>query len=121
MEGDVGPRLDNEMGEGLFQKLKSFVILWLARLLPDCKRMTRRLGESLDRNPGWFDRIVMKLHLFTCEACARYLDQTIFLKKAMHEHGERAPAECDADTARRLSAGSKERMKHLLRSSAGPV
>ena len=103
------------MGE-LFQKLKWLVILWLARRLPDCKRMTRTLGESMDRDTTWREKLVMRLHLFTCEACERYLQQVTFLKNAVHTHGERAPeaAEFSGDA---LSQESKDRIKAALRIS----
>jgi predicted anti-sigma-YlaC factor YlaD len=101
----------------LFQKLKWLLILWLARRLPDCKRMTRTLGESLDRKATWREQIVMKLHLFTCEACERYLEQVAFLKKAAHAHGE--AADVSEFTAASLTAESKERMKAFLRGNIG--
>ena len=103
------------MGNGLIQKIKWHVIVWLARRLPDCKQMTRQLGESLDRKPSWRERVIMKLHLFTCEACGRYLEQVAFLKEAMHAHGDGSD---DASHAT-LSRESKERMKALLRSNIG--
>lgn len=106
------------MGE-ILQKLKWLFILWLARRLPDCKRMTRTLGESLDRNATWREKLVMKLHLFTCEACERYLEQITFLKEAAHAHGDA----CDNAefSAAALTAESKERMKAFLRNNVGLV
>ena len=102
---------------GLLQKLKWLFILWLAPRLPDCKRMTRALGESLDRKTTWREKIVMKLHLFTCEACERYLKQIAFLKEAVHAHGE--ATDTSEFSAAALSAESKERMKAFLRSNIG--
>jgi hypothetical protein len=104
----------------LFQKLKWILILWLARRLPDCKTMTRTLGESLDRRAGWRESIVTKLHLFTCEACKQYLDQIGFLKEAAHVHGERDPHASEFSAAT-LSAESKARLKALLRHNIGPA
>lgn len=106
------------MNEGIFQKLKWQLILWLARRLPDCKRMTRSLGESLDREPTWREQLVMKLHLFTCEACGRYLEQIEFLKNAMHAHGSGPEAEQET-TGVKLSRESKERIKSALRGNMG--
>jgi len=106
------------MSKGLFEKLKCRVIDWLARRLPDCKRMTRRIGESLDRKPGWRDAVVIKLHLFTCDACERYLGQIKFLKDAMHAHGESHSVARDGDKASRLSAESKDRLRRVLRGTA---
>jgi hypothetical protein len=106
------------MGNALYQKLKWLVILWLARRLPDCKQMTRQLGESLDRKHTWRERLIMKLHLFTCEACERYLEQIAFLKSAAHAHGERSPDAAEFSNAT-LSSESRERIKALLRSHIG--
>lgn len=106
------------MGNAFFQKLKLLLILWLARRLPDCKRMTRQLGESLDRELTWREQLVMKLHLFTCEACERYLEQISFLKDAIHAHGDHVPDTCEFSAAK-LSAESKERIKTFLKSNLG--
>jgi hypothetical protein len=106
------------MLEGLLQKLKWAVILWLARRLPDCKQMTRNLGESLDRETSWRERLVMKLHLFTCEACERYLDQLSFLKHAVHIHGDPEAGTSELSIAS-MSPESKVRLKTLLRQNIG--
>lgn len=98
-----------EMSNGLFAKLKRFMINWLARRLPDCKSMTRKLSESIDRTPRWREALVMKLHLFTCDACERYLGQIKFLKQAVHAHGDLASRDP------RLPESSKERMRSVLR------
>ena len=106
------------MGKGLYQKLKWIVILWLARRLPDCKQMTRQLGEALDRKQSWREKLVMKVHLFTCEACERYLEHISFLQTAIHAHGELDPDVAEF-TAATLSSESKERIKGVLRNSLG--
>lgn len=103
---------------GLLQKIKWLFILWLARRLPDCKQMTKQLGESLDRKQTWREKLVMRLHLFTCEACERYLEQVSFLRTAVHAHGDSDPDALEF-TATTLSAESKERIKAFLRSSLG--
>lgn len=79
--------------------------------------MTPKLGESLDRTPSLRERIVMRLHLFTCEACELYLKQVKFLKEAMHAHGETSP-ESNEFSAVGLSKEAKEKIKDLLRSQA---
>jgi hypothetical protein len=104
------------MEDGLFQRIKLQLILWLARRLPDCKRMTRSLGESLDREQSWSEKLVMKLHLFTCEACSRYLEQIEFLKTAAQIH---ATGSDTGDPRVALSADSKERIKARLRGNIG--
>ena len=103
--------------DGIIQKLKWQLILWLARRLPDCKRMTQSLGESLDKEPTLREKLVIKLHLFTCEACARYLEQIEFLKAAMHIHS--SGPEDETETSIALSRDSKERIKSALRCNIG--
>ena len=105
------------MGDGIFQKLKWVFILWLARRLPDCKQMTRRLGESLDRKVSFQEKLIMRLHLFTCEACERYLEQVTFLKEAMHIHGEHEPEAAEFSSPA-LSAEARDRIKSVLRNFA---
>jgi hypothetical protein len=104
------------MEDGLFQKIKLQLILWLARRLPDCKRMTRSLGESLDREQSWTEKLVMKLHLFTCEACGRYLEQIEFLKVAAHIH---STGNDTGEPRAVLSVHAKERIKARLRGNMG--
>jgi predicted anti-sigma-YlaC factor YlaD len=106
------------MYKGRFQKIKQAFILWLARRLPDCKRMTRSLGESLDREMSMLEKLVIKLHLFTCDACRRYLEQIAFTKTAVHEHGER-DSEAFKFSAATLSEDSKARLKSILRRNTG--
>jgi len=93
-------------------KLKWQLILFLARRLPDCKTITPTLSESIDRELTLKERIVTRLHLFTCEACVRYVQQIRILHDVIHTHQpdlERVGPSLD------LSA--KERMKALLSSS----
>ena len=104
------------MDGGIFQKIKLVIIFWLARRLPDCKQMTRSLGESLDRQPTWREKVVLKLHLFTCEACERYLEQVAFLKEAFQAHGDEDTRDFSSAS---LSADSKIRIKRYLRDSIG--
>ena len=56
----------------------------------------------------------MKLHLFTCEACERYLEQVAFLKDPLHVHGEREPETSQFSTVT-FTEESKERLKSVLR------
>jgi len=106
------------MGNAVFEKIKWAIIFWLARRLPDCKTMTPLLGETLDRKPTLREKLVMRLHLFTCEACERYLGQIKFLKEAMHIHGEKS-LEANEFSAASLSSEAKSRIKDLLRAKAG--
>ena len=105
------------MGNTVLEKIKWAIIFWLARRLPDCKAITPLLGETIDRKPTVREKIVMRLHLFTCEACGRYLGQIKFLKEAMHIHTEKL-LDADQFSTAVLSSEAKARLKELLRTRA---
>ena len=81
--------------------------------LPDCREMTATIGESLDRNLGWRERLEMKLHLFTCTHCERYLKQIRFLNRTLEEQGQTI-ADPEPVAGSDLCEESKENMKQLL-------
>lgn len=104
------------MGNTLFEKIKWAIIRWLARRLPDCKDMVKTLGETLDRPLSLKEKILSKLHLFTCEACELYLKQVTFLHQAAHAHEEKM---ADEFSGMNLSDAAKERLKEMLRGASG--
>jgi hypothetical protein len=103
------------MKKTLFKKIKSAFIFWLARRLPDCKTMTPTLSRSLDRRLSRREKIVTRLHLFTCTACTRYLKQIKFLSDAMHKHEEILIKPDDLSPAQ-MSAEAKKKLKNALKS-----
>jgi hypothetical protein len=102
------------MPDTIFQRIKTSLIYWLARRLPDCKTVTPKLGESLDRKLGFRATISLKLHLITCKACERYLSQIEFLKQAAQRHGEGELLDRKLSTAI-LAPEAKQRLKDALR------
>ena len=101
------------MKQSLLESIKLTILHWLARRLPDCKTITPKLGESLDRKLDLWTWFIMKLHMFTCGPCRRYLNQIKFIKKAVHKAGERLSG--DADPRIRLSTDAKNRIRQNLR------
>jgi hypothetical protein len=101
------------MSESVSQKLKTWIMDLLARFLPDCKSMTPLIGESLDRKLTIREKIVMKLHLITCQACANYLSNLKFMREVFQLQEKRR----DENLAVSLSADAKERIKKALISS----
>lgn len=100
------------MDQTLGAKLKWQLILFLARRLPDCKTITPTFSASIDRKLTLKERIVTKLHLFTCEACVLYLEQIRFIHNFIHDH---SPVLDQASTS--LNDDAKERMKAILSSN----
>lgn len=99
------------MDQTIAGKLKWQLILFLARRLPDCKTITPTLSESIDRQLTFKERIVTRLHLFTCEACVRYLDQIRVLHDLLHKYQPK-PEQAGSS----LNETAKDRMKAALNS-----
>lgn len=97
----------------LKKRLKRAFILWLARRVPHCRQMIPVYSASLDREPAWRTRILIRLHLFTCTRCVRYLKQLRFMRELFRE-GERLCHD-DSPAAPALSPAARERLKDALR------
>lgn len=102
------------MKGSFLQKLKMRFIYFLARFLPDCKHMTPVIGESLDRKLSLREKIVMKLHLFTCEACGNYLSNLKFMREVFQIQEKKRVG---GNFSVSLSPDAKERIKKALISS----
>jgi len=101
------------MKNGIIEKINRAFIFWLARRLPDCKTITPKLGESLDRKLPLKTKITLKLHMLTCRPCARYFEQVKYLSEAMHAQEDRLVN--DDNPAFKLSIDIKEALKERLR------
>jgi anti-sigma factor RsiW len=63
--------------------IKRFCRLWLLRRLKPCRQIVVLLSASLDRRLTPGEQIELRLHLFLCAWCARYLKQIKFLRSAL--------------------------------------
>ena len=73
-----------------------------------CKDVSKLASEAMDRKLSLRERIGMKLHLWVCAACQRYVKHLRFLRRAAGRAGEELP-----QTA--LDSDAKDRMKKALR------
>ena len=55
----------------------------ILRTFPSCKEIVRIISASLDRPLTLRERFLMKMHLFACKPCVRYLNQSEFVSQAM--------------------------------------
>lgn len=99
----------------IFEKIKLQIIFFIARRVRDCKNITPLFSESLDRKLSLKKKIEMKLHLFTCQACVRYVHQIKFLREAVQKQAEQIDNETSSE--KKLSDSAKERMIDALRST----
>jgi hypothetical protein len=101
------------MGSQLYQKLKWWGIVWLARRLPDCKQTTRLISDSLDQKLSLRQRMQIKLHLLICVWCRRYAQQLLFMRQVMR-HTAADFEESDSSPAPSLSPETRARIKRSL-------
>ena len=87
---------------GIIQKLRRARNLFILRTLPPCKEIVKIVSASLDRKLTFRERTVMRLHLFLGSAASQ-LDENL-----KHEL-----------FAGRLSDDARDRIKNVLKSSAG--
>ena len=99
-------------------KIRRAVNRFLLRRLPPCKDLVPILSASLDRKLTLKEKTVMRLHLFACKPCVRYIEQTSFLSKATHQLDEEQKNEFYAG---RLSESARKRIKDLLQACAAVV
>ena len=53
-----------------------------------CKEVAQLASESLDRNLTWYESLTLRLHLFRCDMCTRYVRQLKFLQRACTDADE---------------------------------
>ena len=70
--------------KGSFPPMTRLKAIWHILNLP-CREMTRLASESLDRDLGRLERVVLKSHLLYCMSCRRYLRHVLFLRCALRQ------------------------------------
>lgn len=101
---------------GIVQKLRRARNLMILRVLPPCKEIVKIVSASLDRPLTIRERFLMKLHLVACKPCVRYMEQSLFLSSAATQLDEELKNELFTGE---LSAAARDRIKSVLKSSAG--
>jgi hypothetical protein len=84
--------------------------------LPPCKEVVTIVSASLDRRLTWREQLVMRLHLVACRPCERYLKQSHFLSIAASQMEDQLKDELFTG---KLSDDARERIKNMLRTTAG--
>lgn len=100
--------------KGIYQKSKMKLIFWMARRLPDCQHMTPLFSDSLDRKLSVRERVIVRLHFFTCNACQNYLANLKFMRKVFQEQEKRFEEEKISVS---LSPEARDRLKNALKST----
>ena len=74
-----------------------------------CRRMTRRISDSLERPLSAFERLGLGVHLLLCPPCARFRRAVRWL----HQSLPAAPSDA------RLPADARTRIRQALEEAAG--
>ena len=77
----------------------------------NCKNVSQRVSESMDRSLPLHHRIMIKVHLMMCKYCARFTQQLFALRDACRLedlHGE------DCDHIHDLPQTVRDRLKQSL-------
>lgn len=103
------------MSKSLSQKLKWKLIDFLARRLPPCNLMTELFSEARERPLTLREKVIIKLHFFTCEACHHYSQQIEQMSESLKFQTE-TKAEVEPQT--KLSNEARNRIKAALEAAA---
>ena len=97
---------------GLYKRATHALRYWLLRRLPACKQLVPVMSQSMERPLSLRERVTMRLHLWVCIWCVRYLEQLHFMRDALR--AREAQIAQDQAAGASLSPDARERMKSLL-------
>jgi len=87
----------------------------ILRTFPPCRELVHIISASLDRPLTRRERFVMRMHLFACKPCVRYLDQSSFVVRALKVLSDE---EKDRLFSGSLREETRVRIKKMLRTGA---
>jgi len=90
--------------------MRQWLIGFLARNTPSCKKVTEIISESMEQKPTFRRRMEVRLHLLICKWCTRYRKQLLFIRNVLR----RGPEKVGANAPGGLSPEARERMKRAL-------
>ena len=79
----------------------------------NCKDVSRLVSKSLDCELPWYRRLMLRLHLLICGACARYEKQMTFIKENVSRKVAQE-RELNEEPPQKLPADARARMKQAL-------
>ena len=86
---------------------------WVSNKAEECKKVSPLYSFALDRKLTFFEKMRVKFHLMTCNACTSYVTNLNFMHNVFHVQEEQIEAEKSPIT---LSDEAKERLKNKLKS-----
>jgi hypothetical protein len=94
--------------------LKFKIKMWISNKAEECKAVAPLYSFARDRKLSLLEKIRVRFHLLTCDACANYVTNLQFMHEVFHIQSEHIEAEKLQVT---LSPEAKERIKQKLKSN----
>jgi len=85
---------------------------WLSMKTEECKMVAPLFSYAMDRKLSLFEKLRVKLHLYTCGACLNYVSNLKFMHEVFHKQEENLENE---KLHASLTPEAKERIKEKLR------
>lgn len=85
--------------------------------MPNCKEVSRRVSESMDRGLPLFQRMGVWMHLIMCKYCNEFRKQMVLLRKVSRDD---SIPESEAEADVKLSEVSKDRIKRAMMHDSPP-
>lgn len=82
-----------------------------------CKRVSRLLSESMDRELSVWERIALRFHLAMCRLCGGFSEDLKLLREAARRHAQQIDDGTGLDDVT-LPAEAHQRIKRLLKEQA---
>ena len=60
-------------------------------MILSCKEATRLVSQGLDRELGFGERVMLRVHLAICDGCTNFKDQVAFLRRAIQQIESNTP------------------------------
>ena len=60
-------------------------------MILSCKEATRLVSQGLDRELGFGERVMLRVHLAICDGCTNFKDQVAFLRRAIQQLESKTP------------------------------
>jgi Putative zinc-finger len=54
-------------------------------MMLSCKEASRLVSQGLDRNLGFGERVMLRVHLTICDGCTNFKSQVAFLRRAVKQ------------------------------------
>lgn len=76
----------------------------------NCKQTSLLVSQSLDRKLNWRERMAVRLHLWICVYCRRFMRQLLAMRIAL----KRLSQDIEADESIRMTSETKAWIAHQI-------